>query len=111
MFSQHTNLIEFLDETPEYLGDIERLYQIHINYGEQRQANSPFFAFLYLINYPDSELPYDYVPNQQLGYLELDLLGAGLVAYALNAEIAHKWLDRLFDLILLDDLIESNLSD
>ena len=106
MFDQFSNLIEFLDETPEHLGDIERLYQIHINYSD-KQGNSPFYAFLYLINYPDSELPYDYVPNQQLGHLELDLLGAGLVAYALNAEIAIAWLDRLFDLILLDDLLGS----
>ena len=111
MFSQFDDLDEFLNATPECLGDLERLYQIHSNYGEQTQGNSPFYAFLYLINYSDSELPYDYVPVQHLGHLELDLLGAGLVSYALYAELATKWLDRLFDLIEQQELLESNLGN
>jgi hypothetical protein len=99
MFGQFDDLDEFLNATPEHLADLERLYQCHSNYGEQTQGNSPFYAFLYLINYDDHFTPYDYVPSQHLGYLELDLLGAGLVSYALNAELATKWLDQLFYLI------------
>jgi len=110
MFSQFDDLDEFLNATPEHLGDLERLYQCHSNYPADADLASPFYAFLYLINYDDHFLPYDYVPKGHYGYfMELDLLGAGLVAYALNAEIAIKWLDQLFYLIEKQELAESNL--
>jgi len=103
MFAQFDDLDDFLTETPLALAPLARLYEHHT---ATPNSASPLHAFIYLINYHDQQglLPYDYVPPENLGYLELDLLGKALVVFADNPIHAIRWLDHFVHLLDEQDL-------
>jgi hypothetical protein len=110
MFAHHTDLDEFFTDTPLAFIPLERLYT---HQETHPTSPSPLHAFLYLIGYHDQQgrLPYDYVPAEYLGYLELETLGKALLAYTLNPEHSVLYLDQMFYLLDEQALAESNLAE
>lgn len=100
---------ELLQEVPDRFEPIAELFSWGENYTFK---DSPVRVFLHLIGWmADAFGDKDLEAVPVLGYLELDLLGKALTAYAEYGEEAYNWVSALMEADLQDDDYDLQLEE
>lgn len=86
---------EILENAPASMKPIASLFSWGENYTFK---DSPVRVFLHLIGYAEEHYgDKDLEAVPALGYLELDVIGNALIAYASFGEDAHEWVNLLME--------------
>lgn len=94
-----TDVWEYVEQAPAYVGAIASLWSWSLNY-DHSDSRRPFPIFLDLVGYSQDRYGckcsvWGVSEADGLGWIELDLLGKALCEYADNPHDCDRWIDGL----------------